>query len=352
MEFLILILTIVILAGIWYILQQLKQGPQGNLDVSNQLYQNRQENEQLRQTIDQKLTQIQQNNDQQLERMRQTVEEKLESTIQSRLKQSMANVNQQLESVNKSLGEMQSLSQDVASLNKTLSGTKTRGIMGEVQLGNVIEDILTSAQYEREVPTIAGSSNRVEFAIKLPGEHQQTVWLPIDSKFPLDSYERIQTALDNSDREQVDKERKALAQSIRKFAQDINSKYIQPPQTTDFGIMFLPTENLYSEVVRNAQLVEELRKQENVIVTGPSTIAAILNALSVGFKTLTIEQNAQKISQTLGKFKAEFESYNDILTKAQKQLNDASKNLDRLSSTRTKAMDRILRDVEALDDES
>ena len=176
--------------------------------------------------------------------------------------------------------------------------------------------------------------------------------MPIDSKFPLDSYERIQTALDNSDREQVDKERKALAQQIRKFAQDINSKYIQPPQTTDFGIMFLPTENLYSEVVRNAQLVEELRKQENVIVTGPSTIAAILNALSVGFKTLTIEQNAQKISQTLGKFKAEFDSYTKTLTIAQKHLNDASKKLDQLSSTRTNAMDRILRDVEALDDES
>ena len=352
MEFLILILAIAILAGIWHLSQQIKQGPQDNLVVLNQLNQNRQESEQLRQTIDQKLTQIQQNNDQQLERMRQTVEEKLESTIQSRLKQSMANVNQQLESVNKSLGEMQSLSQDVASLNKTLSGTKTRGIMGEIQLENIIEDILTSAQYEREIPTIEGSTNRVEFAVKLPGEHNQTVWLPIDSKFPLDSYERIQTAIDNSDRDQVDKERKALAQSIRKFAQDINSKYIQPPQTTDFGIMFLPTENLYSEVVRNARLVEELRKQENVIVTGPSTIVAILNALSVGFKTLTIEQNAQKISQSLGKFRAEFDNYTEILLKAQKQLNDASKNLDKLSSTRTNAMDRVLRDVEALDEES
>ena len=307
--------------------------------------------EQMRQTLQVSVERLQRSNEQRLEQMRQTVEEKLESTLQNRLKTSFSAVSEQLESVHKSLGEMQRLSQDVSRLNQTLSGTKSRGIMGEVQLGSIIEDVLPRSQYEREIPTIPQSTNRVEFAIKLPGQdNQEHVYLPIDSKFPLEGYQRLQNAYNLGDKEALERERKGLSQSLRQFARDINSKYVHPPQTTNFGILFLPTEGLYAEAVRQVDVIEDLRRKENVIIAGPSTIVALLNALSVGFRTLSIQQNAADISKILGNVKLEFAKYAQLLEKAQKQLGQASGNLDKLLTTRTNAIAKALSQIESYED--
>lgn len=316
------------------------------------LQQNHQAFSALQQTIDEKLNQIQTRNQQALDQMRQTVDEKLEATLQTRLKQTFNNLNQQLANVNQSIGEMQSLSADVANLNRTLAGTKTRGIVGEVQLGMIIDDILTTNQYEHEIPTVPNSTAHVEYAIKLPGADGQTMWLPVDSKFPLDRYQAVLEASEAGDSDQMVKARKALATQVKSFANDIHTKYLQPPYTTNFGIMFLPTEGLYAEVVRDAQLIEDLRRQESVVVAGPSTIAAILNSLALGFKTLNIQQNAVHIGKTLGTIKTEFEKFDKLLQTAQKHLNNASHNLDDLMTTRTNAIERAFRAIDEIESES
>ncbi|MCC9858361.1 DNA recombination protein RmuC, partial [Streptococcus agalactiae] len=243
--------------------------------------------------LSQSVQKMQDSNEKRLDQMRQTVEEKLEKTLQTRLQTSFETVSRQLESVNQGLGEMKTVAQDVGTLNKVLSNTKTRGILGELQLGQIIEDIMTVSQYEREFPTVSGSSERVEYAIKLPGNGQgDYIYLPIDSKFPLEDYYRLEDAYELGDKVQIELYRKSLLASIRKFAKDINNKYLNPPETTNFGIMFLPTEGLYSEVVRNATFFDSLRRDENIVVAGPSTLSALLNSLSVGFKTLNIQKNA------------------------------------------------------------
>lgn len=296
---------------------------------------------------------MQASNEKRLEEMRQTVEEKLEQTLQNRLKASFETVSKQLESVNQGLGEMKTVAQDVGSLNKVLSNTKTRGILGELQLGQIIEDIMTPSQYEREVPTVSGSSERVEYAIKLPGvEDDGYVYLPIDSKFPLEDYYRLEDAYESGDKEQVELYRKSLLNSIKRFAKDINKKYLNPPETTNFGIMFLPTEGLYSEVVRNASFFDSLRRDENIVVAGPSTLSALLNSLAVGFKTLNIQKNANDISKILGNVKVEFEKFGNMLVKAQKQINTANNTLDSLISTRTNAIIRALNTVESYQDQA
>lgn len=321
------------------------------------LSENRDRSDQRLEIINRNLTnsvkEMQASNEKRLEEMRQTVEEKLEQTLQNRLKASFETVSKQLESVNQGLGEMKTVAQDVGSLNKVLSNTKTRGILGELQLGQIIEDIMTPSQYEREVSTVSGSSERVEYAIKLPGvEDDGYVYLPIDSKFPLEDYYRLEDAYESGDKEQVELYRKSLLNSIKRFAKDINKKYLNPPETTNFGIMFLPTEGLYSEVVRNASFFDSLRRDENIVVAGPSTLSALLNSLAVGFKTLNIQKNANDISKILGNVKVEFEKFGNMLVKAQKQINTANNTLDSLISTRTNAIIRALNTVESYQDQA
>lgn len=299
------------------------------------------------------VSEMRESNAKSLEDMRKTVEEKLEATLQKRLQASFETVSLQLENVNKGLGEMKSVAQDVGKLHKVLSNTKTRGILGELQLGQIIEDILTDAQYEREFSTVPHSTNRVEYAIKLPGKDEgDYVYLPIDSKFPLEDYYRLEESYEQGDKEQIITSRKALQLAIKKFAKDINEKYLNPPATTNFGIMFLPTEGLYSEIVRDATFFDTIRKDENIIIAGPSTLSAILNSLSVGFKTLNIQKNANDISKILGNVKLEFEKFSHLLIKAQKQMNTASKSIDLLISTRTNAIIRALNTVESYQDDS
>ncbi|CYV21377.1 DNA recombination protein RmuC [Streptococcus suis] len=305
-----------------------------------------------RDATDRRLQAIQESNEKRLEEMRQTVEEKLEKTLQTRLQASFETVSKQLESVNRGLGEMQTVARDVGSLNKVLSGTKTRGIMGELQLGQIIEDILTPSQYEREFATVSGSSERVEYAVKLPGRTEgDYIYLPIDSKFPLADYYRLEDAYESGDKDQIDLHRKNLLAAIKCFAKDIQSKYLNPPETTNFGVLFLPTEGLYSEVVRNPIFFDDLRRQENIVVAGPTTLSALLNSLSVGFKTLNIQRSADDISKVLGNVKLEFGKFSDLLLKAQKQLNQASSNIDKLLTTRTNAIERSLRTIDLYEDD-
>ncbi|HEM4277629.1 DNA recombination protein RmuC [Streptococcus suis] len=305
-----------------------------------------------RDATDRRLQAIQESNEKRLEEMRQTVEEKLEKTLQTRLQASFETVSKQLESVNRGLGEMQTVARDVGSLNKVLSGTKTRGIMGELQLGQIIEDILTPSQYEREFATVSGSSERVEYAVKLPGRTEgDYIYLPIDSKFPLADYYRLEDAYESGDKDQIDLHRKNLLAAIKRFAKDIQSKYLNPPETTNFGVLFLPTEGLYSEAVRNPIFFDDLRRQENIVVAGPTTLSALLNSLSVGFKTLNIQRSADDISKVLGNVKLEFGKFSDLLVKAQKQLNQASSNIDKLLTTRTNAIERSLRTIDLYEDD-
>ncbi|HEM5309572.1 TPA: DNA recombination protein RmuC [Streptococcus suis] len=318
-------------------------------DIRQELNKSHLEN---RDATDRRLQAIQESNEKRLEEMRQTVEEKLEKTLQTRLQASFETVSKQLESVNRGLGEMQTVARDVGSLNKVLSGTKTRGIMGELQLGQIIEDILTPSQYEREFAIVSGSSERVEYAVKLPGRTEgDYIYLPIDSKFPLADYYRLEDAYESGDKDQIDFHRKNLLAAIKRFAKDIQSKYLNPPETTNFGVLFLPTEGLYSEVVRNPIFFDELRRQENIVVAGPTTLSALLNSLSVGFKTLNIQRSADDISKVLGNVKLEFGKFSDLLVKAQKQLNQASSNIDKLLTTRTNAIERSLRTIDLYEDD-
>ncbi|HEP1569133.1 TPA: DNA recombination protein RmuC [Streptococcus suis] len=318
-------------------------------DIRQELNKSHLEN---RDATDRRLQAIQESNEKRLEEMRQTVEEKLEKTLQTRLQASFETVSKQLESVNRGLGEMQTVARDVGSLNKVLSGTKTRGIMGELQLGQIIEDILTPSQYEREFATVSGSSERVEYAVKLPGRTEgDYIYLPIDSKFPLADYYRLEDAYESGDKDQIDFHRKNLLAAIKRFAKDIQCKYLNPPETTNFGVLFLPTEGLYSEVVRNPIFFDDLRRQENIVVAGPTTLSALLNSLSVGFKTLNIQRSADDISKVLGNVKLEFGKFSDLLLKAQKQLNQASSNIDKLLTTRTNAIERSLRTIDLYEDD-
>lgn len=323
--------------------------------LNHNLSENRERTDQRLDQMSQRLAvsvkDMQTSNEVRLEAMRHTVEEKLEATLKNRLHASFETVSKQLESVNQGLGEMRSVARDVGTLNKVLSNTKTRGIMGELQLGQILEDILTVNQYEKEVPTIKGSSERVEYAIKLPGlANDETVYLPIDSKFPLQDYYRLEDAYESGDKEQIEASRKALLNAIKRFAKDIQTKYLRPPETTNFGIMFLPTEGLYGEVVRNPTFFDSLRRDEQIVVAGPATLSALLNSLSVGFKTLTIQKNADDISKILGNVKVEFAKFGGILLKAQKQINTANATLDQLIATRTNAIIKALNTVESYQD--
>jgi len=287
-----------------------------------------------------------------LEEMRVTVDEKLQKTLNERLGQSFELVGKQLESVQKGLGEMQNLAQDVGGLKKVLSNVRMRGGFGEVQLSLLLEQILAPDQYESNVKTKNGSVDLVEFAIKLPGrdDNRSVVWIPIDAKFPKDVYEQLQSAYELGDIGQVDIAQKNLELTIKRMAKDIRDKYIDPPNTTDFAIMFLPFEGIYAEVVRKASLLEQLQREFKVIVTGPTTLAAILNSLQMGFRSLAIQKRSSEVWQILGAVKKEFENFGGMLEKAQKNLQTASNQIDEVMGKRTRAIQRKLKGVEALND--
>jgi DNA recombination protein RmuC len=286
-----------------------------------------------------------------LESIRETVEEKLEKTLSERLGHSFETVGKQLIEVQKGLGEMQTLAQDVGGLKKVLSNVKMRGGIGEVQLAMLLEQILAPDQYQANVKTKAGSNDLVEFAVKLPGkdENNVQVWLPIDAKFPKDVYEQLQTAYDIGDLAQIDQAQKNLENTIKKMAKDISEKYIDPPHTTDFGVMFLPFEGIYAEVVRKASLLEDLHRNYKIVVTGPTTLAAILNSLQMGFRTLAIQQRSSEVWKVLGGVKKEFESFGGLMQKAQKNFQTGMDQLDDVMGVRTKAIQRKLRSVEIVD---
>lgn len=285
-----------------------------------------------------------------LEKMRETVDEKLHKTLEERLGQSFKIVSERLEAVQKGLGEMQNLANGVGDLKKVLSNVKTRGVLGEIQLGNILEQIMAPEQYEANVKTKQGSNDHVEFAIKLPGKDDsgKEVYLPIDAKFPQEDYVRLQTAYDEGNIAGIDLANKALVQSIKKFAKEIRDKYIDPPHTTDFGIMFLPIEGLFAEVVRQPEVIALLQREFKIIVTGPTTLAAMLNSLQMGFKTLAIQKRSSEVWQILGAVKTEFCKFGGVLEKAQKKINEANVELDNLVGTRTKMMLSKLKKVEEL----
>lgn len=285
-----------------------------------------------------------------LEQMRETVEEKLQKTLNERLGQSFELVGKQLESVQKGLGEMQSLAQDVGGLKKVLSNVKLRGGIGEVQLGMLLEQVLAPEQYEANVCTKKGSSDSVEFAIRLPGREDrlETVYLPIDAKFPKDKYEKMIDAYELSDPILIETANKELERTIKLMAADIHNKYIDPPNTTDFAIMFLPFEGIFAEVVRRTSLLEQLQREYKIIVTGPTTLAAILNSLQMGFRTLAIQKRSSEVWKILGAVKKEFENFGGMLEKAQKNIQTASNQIDEVMGKRTRAIQRKLKSVETL----
>jgi len=304
----------------------------------------------LRSTIDEKLKSMQDGNEKKLDQMRATVEEKLQDTLEKRLGESFSMVSERLEAVQRGLGEMRSLATGVGDLKKVLTNVKTRGTWGEIQLGALLEQVMTADQYERNVCTKESSSDRVEFAIRLPGADDapgSCVWLPIDSKFPQEDYLRLVEASEAADPEAVQQATAALVRAVHASAKDIRDKYLDPPKTTDFGIMFLPTEGLYAEVLRQTGAVEKLQREFRVVVAGPTTLAAILSSLRMGFRTLAIEKRSSEVWTVLSAVKTEFGRFGEMLGKVKKQLNAASNTIDQ-TGVRTRAMEKRLREVEAL----
>ncbi len=290
------------------------------------------------------------NTEKRLEEIRVTVEEKLQKTLNERISQSFKMVNEQLENVQKGLGEMQTLAQDVGGLKRVLSNVKTRGNIGEIQLSMLLEQILAPEQYEANVKTKKGSDALVEFAVKLPGKDDglEFVYLPIDAKFPKDVYEQLLDAYDTADPQQIESAGKVLETTIRKMAKDISDKYLAPPATTEFGIMFLPFEGIYAEVVRRSSLLEDLQRNYHVVVTGPTTLAAILNSLQMGFRTLAIQKYSGEVWKILGAVKKEFESMGGMLEKAKKHIETANGQIEHVLGVRTRAIQRRLKDVDTL----
>ncbi len=310
---------------------------------------NEQRLENIRSTVEKGLSNIQSDNNKKLDEMRNVVDEKLQKSLEDKMNKSFALVSERLEQVYKGLGEMQNLATGVGDLKKVLTNVKTRGILGEVQLSAILKEILSPEQYEENVEVVPGTGKRVEFAVKLPGSDEGTVYLPIDSKFPGDRYQSLVDAYDIGDKDAVNTAVKALMAVIESEAKDINTKYIAPPFTTNFAVMFLPFEGLYAEVV-NRGMIELLQTKYNVNVAGPSTMAALLNSLQMGFRTLAIQKRSVEVWNTLAAVKTEFGKFADALDKTKKHLEMASDDLEKLVSTRTRAMKRKLSSVEALTD--
>lgn len=307
----------------------------------------------LRQTVEQRLTSIQQDNEKKLEQMRATVDEKLHATLEQRLGESFKQVAERLEQVHKGLGEMQNLARDVGSLNRVLTNVKTRGVFGEVQLAGLLDQVFTPEQYASNVATLPGSNERVEFAISLPGQRDdgKPLWLPIDAKFPREDYERLLDAQERADAPAAESAGKAIENRLRLEAKTIREKYIGPPHTTDFGILFVPTEGLYAEALRRPGLMEGLQREHKVMLCGPTTLLATLTSLQMGFRTLALEKRSAEVWEVLGAVKTEFGKFGDVLAKAKKKLEEAGNTLD-AAEVRTRAMTRKLKGVEALPDDA
>ncbi len=306
--------------------------------------------ETIRTTVDTRVKELQEGNEKKLDEMRKTVDEKLHDTLEKRLGESFKLVGDRLEAVQRGLGEMQNLATGVGDLKRVLTNVKARGTWAEVQLGALLEQILTPAQFDRNVQTKEDSRELVEFAIRLPGpkdEPDTCVWLPIDSKFPQEDYVRLQDAAERGDAAEVQKASDALARSIRLQAETISSKYLCPPRTTDFAIMFLPTEGLYAEVLRHPTLLDDLQCKYHVMVAGPTTLAALLNSLRMGFQTLAIEQQSAEVWKILAAVKTEFGKFGDVLDKVKKQLGTATRTIEE-TGVRSRAMERRLRTIESL----
>lgn len=305
---------------------------------------------QLTKVTEEKFTGLTKSTENNLEKMRITVDEKLQSTLEKRLGESFKMVNDRLEQVYKGLGEMQTLATGVGDLKKVLSNVKTRGVLGEIQLERILEQFLGPEQYDKNVITKKGSRETVEFAIKLPGkdEIKDTIYLPLDAKFPLDIYNKLIDAYEEGSQKSIDSASKDLERFIKKSAKDIRDKYIDPPNTTEFGILFLPTEGLYAEVIKRQQLVEDLQRDFKINITGPTTLIALLNSLQMGFKTLAIEKHSSQVWKVLGAVKTEFSKFETVLNAAQTKLNQASSEIDKLVGTRTRQINRKLESVEKL----
>jgi DNA recombination protein RmuC len=320
----------------------------GNLTESNA-----QRMLEVRNTLESKIRDLQADNGKRLEEMRQTVDEKLHATLETRLTESFRQVSERLEKVHQGLGEMQQLAIGVGDLKRVLTNVKTRGTWGEVQLEMLLEQVLTVEQYAKNVETVAGSNARVEFAIKLPGtvDGGAPLWLPIDAKFPKEQYERLQAAADIADAEGVIRAGAELERAVRREAQTICDKYVSPPQTTDFAILFLPTEGLYAEVMRRPGLADDLQRTLRVTIAGPSTLSALLNSLQMGFRTLALEKRSSEVWQVLGAVKTEFTKFGDVLAATKTTLERAAKNIEN-AEVRSRQMARKLKSVEALPTEA
>ena len=323
--------------------QQLEFNKQSNISIKD-----------IRESVEKQLVLIREDNTNQLNEMRKTVDEKLQTTLEKRLGESFKQVSERLEMVHKGLGEMQKLATGVGDLQKVLSNVKTRGILGEYQLGNILEQLLSPDQYAENVATKKGSQANVEYAIKLPGKvDDSVVWLPIDSKFPIESYQLLLEAYDDGNTVNIDSAQKVLLRSIELFAKTISEKYIDPPHTTDFAIMFLPVESLYAEVLRHPGTFEKLQRDYHITVTGPTTLSALLNSLQMGFRTLAVQKSeAVKYGRCFPEVKTEFGKFSEHLEKVHKQLNTATITLDTLRNRRTNALERKLRSVESLETEN
>jgi DNA recombination protein RmuC len=305
--------------------------------------------DQMRETLERKMADMQSGNERKLDEMRATVDEKLQKTLETRLGESFKLVSERLEAVHKGLGDMQTLATGVGDLKRVLSNVKTRGVLGEYQLENILDQILTPDQYARNVKTKDGSNALVEFAVKLPGreDRERPVWLPIDSKFPREDFEALTEAYDQALTELIEEHRKSFVKGIRKCAMDIGTKYIDAPNTTDFAILFLPFESLYAEVLRTPGLFESIQRECRIIITGPTTLSALLNSLQMGFRTLAIEKRSGEVWQLLGAVKTEFGKFGDILDKTQKKLQEAS-NVIELANRSSRNIQKKLRDVQEL----
>ena len=308
---------------------------------------NEQKLEKVRDVVESRLKTLQEDNNTKLERMRETVDEKLHSTLEKRLGESFKVVSERLEKVHEGLGEMQNLASGVGDLKKVLTNVKTRGTWGEIQLENLLEQILTPDQYDKNVATKKGSRDLVEFAIKLPGKEEDTVYIPIDAKFPKEDYERLLAAQDEGNVGMIEESTKGIEQRIKLEAKKIKDKYIDPPFTTDFGILYLPIEGLYAEVLRRPGLCDQLQREYRVTIAGPTTIAAVLNSLQMGFRTLAVEKRASEVWTILGQVKTEFGKFGDILQKTHDRLRQASDEIDR-ATKKTRTIERRLKNVQEL----
>lgn len=315
--------------------------------LQNFALQNEQKLENVRNTVENRLKSMQEDNNQKLEKMRETVDEKLQKTLEDKIGQSFKLVSERLEQVYKGLGEMQTLASGVGDLKKVLSNVKTRGILGEVQLGAILEQLLSEEQYAANMATKPGSSERVEFAVKMPGDDGSTVYLPIDAKFPTEPYTELLDAYETADKQRVEAAGKRLDVFIKQQAKTIREKYVDPPHTTDFAILFLPVEGLYAEVVRRG-LIEVLQRDYKVSIAGPTTMAALLNSLQMGFRTLAIQRRSGEVWKVLGAVKSEFDKFGDVLSLAQSRITQANNELDKLIGTRTRQIQRQLKEVATL----